>query len=313
MIRMESVYKSYNDQVAVKDLSLDIKEGDVCVLLGPSGCGKSTTIRLMNKLLCPTRGNIYVDDKNVNNYPLEKLRQKMGYVVQSTGLFPHLNVWDNIATVPKLLKWDRQRIASRIEEMLSIVGLDYGIYYKKYPSELSGGEAQRVGVARALAADPPILLMDEPFGAVDPLNRKRLQNEFFKIQNKVKKTVVFVTHDVEEAIKMGDRIAIIDKGELLEYDTPEGLIIRNKSQFVKDFLGSEYAIKLLAKFQANELTRPLKTSGSASVASDANLQAVLALMIEKTTSEISVLDADGQVKGYITISDIVNILKNFEG
>ena len=297
---------------AVKDLSLEIPAGEICVLLGLSGCGKSTTLRMINKLIPPSSGHIYINGKDADEYPVEKLRQSMGYVVQSIGLFPHFTVAENIATVPRLLKWDNARLDRRIREMLMMVGLDYDTYSKKYPNELSGGEAQRVGVARALAADPPILLMDEPFGAVDPLSRKHLQNEFLKIQRELKKTVIFVTHDVEEAIKLGDKIAIMNCGELQEYDTPEGLIIRCKNQFVKDFLGSEYAIRVLARFSAGGIAHERDAKSEVCVPASENLQVALSVMIERGSSSLTVTSQDGTSVGSISIGDIVDVLRNTE-
>ena len=204
MIKLKDVYKSYDEYEAVKGISLEVKEGELYVLLGPSGCGKSTTLRLINKMVNRNSGEIFVEGEDVDSFAVEDLRKKMGYVIQSIGLFPHMNVADNISTVPNLLKWDKKKIKERNIEMLDLVGLSPKVYLNKYPSELSGGEAQRIGVARALAADPHILLMDEPFGAVDPISRVRLQKEFKVIQRKLNKTVIFVTHDVEEALLLGD-------------------------------------------------------------------------------------------------------------
>ncbi|MFQ5996677.1 MAG: ABC transporter ATP-binding protein, partial [Dehalococcoidales bacterium] len=221
MIRLEHVTKVYGETLAVNDFSLEVDEGEVCVLIGPSGCGKTTTLRMVNRLIEPTSGHIFVNGKDTSQIKPERLRQSIGYAIQSVGLFPHLTVAANIATVPELLHWEKNRIAHRIEELLNLVKLNPTEYAKKYPSQLSGGEAQRIGVARALAADPPILLMDEPFGAVDPLTRERLQAQFVRIQQELKKTVILVTHDLDEAIRLADRIAIMESGKLVQYDTPE--------------------------------------------------------------------------------------------
>ncbi|MEE9398649.1 MAG: ATP-binding cassette domain-containing protein, partial [Dehalococcoidales bacterium] len=215
MIRLEHVVKVYGDTIAVNDLSFEVNEGEVCVLIGPSGCGKTTTLRMTNRLIEPTSGNILINGKDTGQIKPERLRQSIGYAIQSVGLFPHLTVAANIATVPELLHWDKSRIARRTEQLLALVGLKPTEYSRKYPSQLSGGEAQRIGVARALAADPPILLMDEPFGAVDPLTRERLQAQFIRIQQKLKKTVILVTHDLDEAIRLADRIAIMESGKLV--------------------------------------------------------------------------------------------------
>lgn len=212
MIKLIDVYKNYEGYEAVKGISLEVKEGELYVLLGPSGCGKSTTLRLINKMVDRSSGEIFVEGEDVDSFAVEDLRKKMGYVIQSTGLFPHMSVANNISTVPNLLKWDKEKIKKRNIEMLDLVGLSPEVYLEKFPRELSGGEAQRIGVARALASDPHILLMDEPFGAVDPISRVRLQKEFRVIQRKLNKTVIFVTHDVEEALLLGDKICIMRDG-----------------------------------------------------------------------------------------------------
>ena len=222
MIRLDAISKQYpNGQVAVRELTLDIPVGEICVLVGPSGCGKTTTLKMVNRLIEPTAGRIFLDGADVTHADPVELRRRIGYVIQQVGLFPHQTIATNIATVPKLLGWSKDRITARTDELLDLVGLDPAEYRERYPAQLSGGQRQRVGVARALAADPPVLLMDEPFGAIDPVTRVRLQDEFLRLQGEVQKTVVFVTHDIEEAVKMGDRIAILDVGGVLEqYATP---------------------------------------------------------------------------------------------
>lgn len=253
MIRLEHVRKTYGDSVAVDDLSFEVPEGDVCVLIGPSGCGKTTTLRMINRLIESSGGLIEVQGRDITGVRPEQLRRHIGYVIQSVGLFPHLTVADNIATVPRLLGWDDSRIKPRVSELLELVGLDPGEYSRTYPRQLSGGEAQRVGVARALAADPPVLLMDEPFGAVDPLNRERLQAEFARIQRELRKTVIFVTHDVDEAIRLADRIALMRDGRLEQYDTPEALLDHPASKFVHDFMGADRALKRLGRVSVAEV------------------------------------------------------------
>lgn len=250
MIKLQNVVKNYEGYEAVKGISLEVKEGELYVLLGPSGCGKSTTLRLINKMIDRTSGEIFVEGEPVDAFKVESLRKKMGYVIQSTGLFPHMSVEENIATVPRLLKWKEEDIRKRGEEMLRLVGLSPEVYGKKLPKELSGGEAQRVGVARALAADPQILLMDEPFGAVDPISRVRLQKEFREIQKKLRKTVIFVTHDVEEALLLADRICLMKEGNIVQEGTPEEVILRPKDPFVEDFFGKEGTLSLLTRFKA---------------------------------------------------------------
>jgi len=252
VIKLENVVKNYEGYEAVKGISLEVKDGELYVLLGPSGCGKSTTLRLINKMIDRTSGEIFVEGEPVDAFKVESLRKKMGYVIQSTGLFPHMSVEENIATVPRLLKWKEGDIKKRGEEMLQLVGLSPEVYGKKLPKELSGGEAQRVGVARALAADPQILLMDEPFGAVDPISRVRLQKEFREIQKKLGKTVIFVTHDVEEALLLADRICLMKEGNIVQEGTPEEVILRPKAPFVEDFFGKEGTLSLLTRFKAKD-------------------------------------------------------------
>jgi osmoprotectant transport system ATP-binding protein len=247
VIRLESVRKQYaSGLVAVDDLSLDVRDGEVCVLVGPSGCGKTTILRMINRLIEPTGGKILVDGDDILKIDPVELRRRIGYVIQQVGLFPHQTVGTNVATVPRLLGWDRTRVNERVDELLSVVGLPAGEYRNRYPSELSGGQRQRVGVARALAADPPIMLMDEPFGAIDPVTRTQLQDEFLRLQKTLRKTIVFVTHDIDEAVKMGDRIAILQiGGHLAQYDPPDQLLASPANEFVADFVGRDRALKRL--------------------------------------------------------------------
>jgi osmoprotectant transport system ATP-binding protein len=247
VIRLESVTKRYaNGTVAVADLSLEIGAGEIAILVGPSGCGKTTVLRMINRLIEPTSGHIFLDGEDVTHGDPVALRRRIGYVIQQVGLFPHQTIERNIATVPRLLGWDHHRVDERVDELLTTVGLDPTAFRHRYPSQLSGGQRQRVGVARALAADPPVLLMDEPFGAIDPINRTRLQDEFLRLQAELRKTVVFVTHDIDEAVKMGDRIALLNVGAQLEqYDTPAQILGRPASPFVADFVGRDRAVKRL--------------------------------------------------------------------
>jgi osmoprotectant transport system ATP-binding protein len=260
MITLEAVSKRYPDgTVAVQELSLEVGDGDVCVLIGPSGCGKTTTMRMINRLVEPTAGRILVEGQDISRVDPVKLRRRIGYVIQNVGLFPHQTVADNVATVPRLLGWDRHRSRARAEELLELVGLEPDVFRDRYPDQLSGGQRQRVGVARALAADPPVLLMDEPFGAVDPIARERLQNEFLRLQDEVHKTVVFVTHDIDEAVKLGDRIAILRQGGILEqYGTPKEVLGTPASEFVADFVGADRALKRLTvtRIDQAELEKP---------------------------------------------------------
>lgn len=267
-IRLENVTKTYSGvvQPAVKDLSLEVATGEILVLVGPSGCGKSTTLRLINRMIEPTAGRIIYEGQDVTKGDPNELRRRMGYVIQQVGLFPHRTIAENIATVPKLLKWPKKRINERVDELLELVSMDPKIYRDRYPKELSGGQAQRVGVARALGADPDILLMDEPFGAIDPITRDRLQNEFLRLQETLRKTIVFVTHDIDEAVKMGDRIAILrDQSEIAQLDKPEVILTEPADAFVENFLGSGAILKTLTlrRVRDIELSQPLVIKRSA--------------------------------------------------
>jgi osmoprotectant transport system ATP-binding protein len=245
-IRLENVTKVYPGETepAVAELDLAVPKGEILVLVGPSGCGKSTTLRLINRMIEPSGGRIIFDGEDVTTVNADLLRRRIGYVIQQIGLFPHRTIAENIGTVPKLLGWDSNRISARVDELLEMVSMDPKIYRGRYPRELSGGQAQRVGVARALGADPEVLLMDEPFGAIDPITRERLQNEFLRLQQELQKTIVFVTHDIDEAIKMGDRIAILrEQSRIAQYDTPEAILAHPANAFVEDFLGAGAILK----------------------------------------------------------------------
>jgi osmoprotectant transport system ATP-binding protein len=256
MIEFRGVSKTYpgSDRPVVNDLSFEIPEGEVCVLVGPSGCGKTTSMRMVNRLIEPTEGEILINGEPNTSMSGTQLRRKIGYVIQQIGLFPHRTIATNIATVPSLLGWDKGRIRTRVDGLLELVGLDPDVYRDRYPAELSGGQQQRVGVARAMAADPPIMLMDEPFGAVDPIARERLQDEFLRIQQDIKKTIVFVTHDIDEAIKMGDKIAILKEGGILaQYDSPENILSRPNSEFVASFVGNDRILKRLSLMRVGDM------------------------------------------------------------
>jgi len=247
-IRLEQLTKQFPGQrePAVAELTMDIPEGEIVILVGPSGCGKTTTMKLINRLIEPTSGRILLDGEDVTRVNPDRLRRRIGYVIQQIGLFPHMTIYENIATIPRLLGWNKARISDRVDELLHMVGMDPGVYRSRYPKELSGGQRQRVGVARAMSADPDVMLMDEPFGAIDPITRERLQNEFLRIQSEIKKTIIFVTHDIEEAIKMGDRIAILrDQSRIAQYDTPERILMNPADDFVKDFIGRGASLKRL--------------------------------------------------------------------
>jgi len=254
LIKLEHVGKTYTDGTeAVRDLTMEIKQGEFCVFLGPSGCGKTTSMKMINCLIPLTTGKIYVDGVDAVKLDQNKLRRGIGYAIQNIGLFPHRTVAENITTVPTLLKWPKQKKRKRAEELLNLVGMDPKTFIDRYPSELSGGQQQRIGVARCLGADPPILLMDEPFGAIDPITRSKLQDEFLKIQAKIKKTIAFVTHDINEAIKMGDKIALMRQGELVQYADPATLLSSPKNEFVRNFIGADRVLKGLRLLKAKDV------------------------------------------------------------
>ena len=255
MIRLENLSKTFpgTDEPAVKDLSMDIYQGEIVVLVGPSGCGKTTTMKMINRIIEPTDGRIFLEGEDVTGVNPDNLRRRIGYVIQQIGLFPHMTIADNIATVPRMLGWDKQKTSDRIDELLETVSINKS-YRDRYPKELSGGQRQRIGVARAMAADPQVLLMDEPFGAIDPITRDRLQDEFLRLQEEIQKTIVFVTHDIDEAIKMGDRIAILQEQSVIaQYDTPENILTDPASEFVEDFVGAGASIKRLSLTKVSDI------------------------------------------------------------
>jgi osmoprotectant transport system ATP-binding protein len=310
-ITLERVGKRYPDGTdAVSTLSLDIPAGELVVLIGPSGCGKSTVLRMINRLIEPTSGRILLDGADVNSGDAVDLRRRIGYVIQNTGLFPHQTIRANVATVPKLLGWSRRRVDERVDELLDLVGLGPAQYGKRYPHELSGGQRQRVGVARALAADPVVLLMDEPFSAVDPIVRIRLQDEFLKLQATVRKTIVMVTHDIDEAVRMADRIAVLSQGAALQqYASPAQLLSSPANDFVKEFIGSDRGIKRLTVLPVpRDGLTPLSTvdgvQAGPSVRLGDSLRDALAALLDGGTGWVAVRDADGTALGILTPTQI---------
>jgi osmoprotectant transport system ATP-binding protein len=297
MIRFEEVSKRYaNGVYAVQDLTLEVGAGELCVLVGPSGGGKTTILRMVNRLVEPSSGRILVDDHDIAGVDPVELRRRTGYVIQQSGLFPHLKVADNVGAVPRLLGWDRGRIQARVNELLELVGLDPGTYANRYPHELSGGQAQRVGVARALAGDPPVLLMDEPFGAVDPIARDRLQQEFLSLQAQLHKTILMVTHDVDEAVIMGDRIAVLSQGGVLEqHDTPAELLAHPATSFVADFIGADRGLRRLAvtPIEVSDLYMPPVVTPRNTVAE------ALSATSAAGTHWAAVVDEGGRLLGWI--------------
>ncbi len=245
--RVTKRYGGKEDGAAVQELSMHVPGGEICVLVGPSGCGKTTTLKMVNRLVEPSSGRILIDGEDVGRGDAVELRRRIGYVIQQTGLFPHLTIGSNVATVPRLLGWDRERTKRRVDELIELVGLDPARYRDRYPAQLSGGERQRIGVARAIAIDPPVLLMDEPFGAVDPITRERLQNEFLRLQRQLATTILFVTHDIDEAIKMGNRVAVFQPGgRLAQYDTASTVLEAPANEFVARFVGADRGLKRLS-------------------------------------------------------------------
>jgi osmoprotectant transport system ATP-binding protein len=306
MIEIERVSKIYGGRAVVDDLSLTVADGAFCVLLGPSGCGKSTTLRMINRLIAVDAGTIRLDGEDVARLPEAALRRRIGYAIQSTGLFPHWRVEDNIATVPRLLGWPRARIGDRVTELLQLFRLDPQTYRRKYPHELSGGEQQGVGVARALAADPALLLMDEPFAAVDPITRDALQGELARIHTSTGKTIVFVTHDIDEALRLATDIAILDRGRLAQYAAPLHLLENPASDFVRDFVGTQgIGLKLLSVRKVGERMRPGETADGDPIAADASLRDALSLMTARGVSVVPVVDETGRVIGTIGLADLV--------
>jgi len=306
MIEIDQVSKAYDGRRVVDELSLTIPEGSFCVLLGPSGCGKSTTLRMINRLVAFDSGTIRVGGEDVRRVPPEALRRRIGYAIQSIGLFPHWRVEDNIATVPRLLNWPRTRVRERVGELLELLRLDPATYRSKYPHQLSGGEQQRVGVARALAADPDVLLMDEPFAAVDPVTRAALQGEIVRIQQATKKTVVFVTHDIEEALRLASDIAILEHGHLAQWGTPLDLLEHPASAFVAEFVGGDSSgLKLLSLRSVADRLHPGEAADGEPLPSDASLREALAAMAARHTDRLPVVDRAGRPLGAITLADLV--------
>jgi osmoprotectant transport system ATP-binding protein len=309
MLRLEGVSKVWADgNTAVHALDLDVPAGEVAVLVGPSGCGKTTTLRMINRLVEPTAGRILLDGVDVTHGDPVELRRRIGYVIQSVGLFPHQRVADNIATVPRLLRWPKARIDARVEELLELVGLEPARFARRYPHELSGGQRQRVGVARALAVDPPVLLMDEPFGAIDPVQRARLQDEFLRLQRRIGTTTVLVTHDIDEAVKLGTTIVVMGEGGvLLQHDRPERVLAAPANEAVASFVGTDRALKLLAVTGIpRDALCPRTGSGGPSVASDATMQDALAALLAAGTGFVAVTGADGAELGILTADAIAD-------
>jgi osmoprotectant transport system ATP-binding protein len=312
-IAFERVTKRYVAQhaPAVKDLTLIVPAGEVCVLVGPSGGGKTTAMKLVNRLIELDEGDITIDGRSIRSLDPVELRRGIGYVIQQVGLFPHMTIAGNIATVPKLLGWDRARIRARVDELLELVGLEPARDRDRYPAQLSGGQRQRVGLARAMAVDPPLMLMDEPFGALDPITRERLQDEFQRIQRRVGTTVIFVTHDIDEAVKMGDRIAILREGGVLaQYDTPDAILSKPADEFVERFVGADRGLKRLAlrTLADVELAPVESTEDRPTVAVTASLREALSVMLSHSAHEVVALDAEEHAVGVLHLHQLSDLL-----
>jgi osmoprotectant transport system ATP-binding protein len=314
VIRLENVSKQFaGGSNAVLNLTLEIPDGQTCVLIGPSGCGKTTTLRMINRLIDPDSGRVLVDGVDTHGVDPAALRLRMGYVIQQTGLFPHMTVGENVATVPRLWKWDARRIKTRVDELLALVGLDPAEYRDRYPHQLSGGQRQRVGFARALAADPPILLMDEPFGAVDRITRERLQQEFISIQRSMRKTVVFVTHDIDEAVMVGDRICLMKmQAQIAQYDTPERILIHPASEYVAEFLGRERLVRRMLVAHVDPQTLEPADGGPAPgeprVQLSSTLTEAFAAALASPTERAAVFDGDRYL-GDFTATSLLESLR----
>jgi osmoprotectant transport system ATP-binding protein len=298
-------------QPAVENLTFEVQPGEICVLIGPSGCGKTTALKMVNRLISITEGDITINGTSVRELELSRLRRRIGYVFQQIGLFPHMTVEHNIGSVPRLLGWPKDRIRGRAAELLELVGLDPVADLRRYPGEFSGGQQQRIGVARAMAADPPIMLMDEPFGAIDPIARDRLQNDFLRLHRRIPKTVIFVTHDIDEAIKMGDRIAIMREGRLVQMATADELLAAPADEFVASFVGADRGLKRLRVRTVSDLSLeppPSADGGRPSVSLDTSLHFALSMMLAEGTTRLAVVDREDRVIGSVSMDAITRLI-----
>ena len=299
VVSFKDVEKKYNDVLAVKNMNLEIKQAEMLVLIGPSGCGKTTTLKMVNRIINPSSGKIFINNQDTDALDPITLRREIGYVIQEGGLFPHKTVADNIAVVPKLKKWDKETISRRIDELLNLVNMEPEIYRMRYPRELSGGQQQRIGVLRALAAKPDVMLMDEPFAALDPITREQLQDELKHLQNKVNKTIIFVTHSMDEALKIGDRIALMKDGEIIQVDTPKNIIKYPKNDFVVDFIGKKRLLKGADEYAVHEIME----EDYVSVLGQATLENLQNHKLSDSDYFISI-DGDQHYQGVVSIKDV---------
>jgi len=302
MIRLENLTKVFETPggtiVAADHIDMEVPEGEICILLGPSGCGKTTTLKMINRIIPPTSGKVFIGGKDTTTYDTVTLRRNMGYVIQQIGLFPNMTVEENICVVPRLLGWDGARAKRRAAELLEMMALDSAVFLKRYPKELSGGQQQRVGVARALAADPPVMLMDEPFGAVDPINREIIQDEFLKMQEKLRKTIMFVSHDIDEAVKMGDKVAIFRAGKLEQFDSPDNVLAHPANSFIADFVGGDRTLKRLRLVKVSEAMNP----NAPCVRAEDSLEKAASLMAEHDQEYMVMVGPRGRARGVVYLS-----------
>lgn len=317
MIRFQNVSKVYNgDVLAVDDVSFDIEEGQFVILIGPSGCGKTTLLRMVNQLEEITSGDIILNNKSVKELDKIKMRRKIGYVIQSNGLFPNMTIEKNVMIVPDLLGWDRKKKYDRYNYLMELIGLHPDEFRKRYPHELSGGQQQRIGVARALAADPPVMLMDEPFGALDPIIRNKLQEELLQIQREVKKTILFVSHDIDEAVKMGDKIVLLRDGKVMQFDRPEKVLNQPNNEFVSEFVGRDRVLKSTSLYSVKDLyesvsLRPYDESASMKIVKEnTSIRVIISMLLNQEADQLVVEDEQGNKKGSLTLHHIEKFLQS---
>lgn len=315
-IVFQQVKKYYpgSERPAVNNVSLEVEAGQLVVLLGSSGCGKTTLLKMVNRLYEPTEGSILVNGQDNRQIPVNDLRRQIGYVIQQSGLFPHMTVEENIAVVPEMLGWDKERISKRTDELLELVHLDPALFRKRYPRQMSGGQQQRVGLARALAADPPFMLMDEPFGAIDAITRTILQDELVMIQKKLHKTILFVTHDVDEALRLADKIIIMKDGQVVQYDSPLEIIANPKNDFVKDLIGGNDIIRQISlinvKAAMEKSSQPIHDlSPAEKIPHTADLKTALSKILQSETERLYVIDEQEQIMGHLSLAHIQQLLK----
>lgn len=316
MIKFQNVVKTYGEgKTAIDDISFNVDDGEFVILLGPSGCGKTTLLRMVNQLESITGGDIILGGESVKQSNIIEMRRNIGYVIQSNGLFPNMTIEDNVMAVPNLIGWDRAKQHKRYTYLMDLIGLNPDEYRKRYPHELSGGQQQRIGVARALAADPPVMLMDEPFGALDPIIRTRLQEEFLQIQREVKKTILFVSHDIDEAVKMGDRIALLRDGKVMQYDRPEEILIHPKNDFVSEFVGEDRILKSMSLYSIKDLSKvctlkpTVASKGSQTLKDTTSLRTAISLLLNQSADQLIIEDANGNNMGSLTFDLVDEFLR----